>query len=206
MQIRRIAAAVTGAALAVAVPGVALAGSPSTPHRAAAHAATTTYVVPTGGVTMLKLADATAAALTQNGVKVRLASEARMTPSGIAFPIRGGLVDAKTLAGRITHSGGLTFVAGGKRLTIRDFVINTSRSRLSAYVDQAKVRIPVLKLDLSKAHVSSTATTLGVTNVGATLTRTAADALNQYFSTSLFTAGLPIGTARVSARIVVVKG
>src|SRR3954454_16597088 len=108
MRIRRLAALVTGAALAVAVPSAALASSFPAPHSAAAARTATTYIVPTGGVTMLKLADATAAALAQNGVKVRLASEARMTHSGIAFPITGGLINAKTLAGRITHIGGLT--------------------------------------------------------------------------------------------------
>ena len=54
-------------------------------------------------------------------------SEAKAGKAGISFPIQGGLINAKTLAGNITHSGGLTFAAGGKSLTIRDFEVSTTQ-------------------------------------------------------------------------------
>ncbi|MGN6608156.1 MAG: hypothetical protein ACTHMS_14230 [Jatrophihabitans sp.] len=208
MPARRLAALVAGAALTVAVPGAALAAGSGAAHTTAparAAAASTTYVVPVGGVTMLKLAPATAQALAANHVSVRLASEARSLKSGIGFPITGGLVNAKTLGGRITHMGGLTFVAGGKQLTVRDFVINTVRGKLTAYVDQAKTRIDLLNIDLGHAKVTASSTHVGVANVGATLTAAAASALNSYFKTNLFKAGLAIGTAQVSAKVVVLK-
>jgi Htaa len=201
---RRVAAVVAGATIAVTAPTVALASSPAT-SRAAAHAASPKIVF-YGGVTMLKLNPSTAQALTANGVSVGLASEARSSKSGLTFPIVGGVIDGKSLSGRIRHDGGLTFTAGGKSLTIRDFTINTTYKRLTAYVDEVKARITVLNLNFGKAKIALGKGTLSVRNVGATLNKQAAAALDGYFSTKLFTPGLPIGTARTSAKVVVLKG
>jgi hypothetical protein len=153
----------------------------------------------TGGVTMLKLNAGTAGALTANSISVAPASEAKVGASGIEFPIQGGLLNPYTLAGTITHDGGLTFRAGGKSLTIRDFTVNVGGHRLTAWVDEVGARIPVLDLDLSKAKVSAGATSLGVSGVVATLDSAAAKALNGYFGTTLFSKGLTIGTVRVGA-------
>jgi hypothetical protein len=201
---RRVATVLAAATIAVTAPTVALASTPATPQPAAHHAAT--KIVFTGGVTMLKLYPATAKALTDNGVGVGLASEARSSDSGLTFPIVGGVIDAKSLSGRIRHVGGLTFTAGGKSLTIRDFTINTTYTRLTAYVDEVKARITVLNLDFGKAKIALGKGMLSVRNVGATLNKQAATALDGYFSTTLFTPGLPIGTARVSAKVLVLKG
>ena len=200
MSVRRTAAIVTGTALLLGAPAAATAANaaPARPAHHAHHAAT--KFVATGGSTRLQLDAGTAKVLTDNGVSVSLASEARMKPSGIAFPITGGVLNAKTLAGRIRHSGGLTFTAGGKSLTVRDFTINTVTKRLTAYVDQAHARIPLLDLHLGKAKVHATAKSLSVRNVKATLDKAAASALNAYYGVSLFKSGLPIGTAQVSAK------
>jgi hypothetical protein len=126
--------------------------------------------------------------------------------NGIAFPIQGGLLNAKTLAGKITHSGGLTFSAGGQDLTIRDFTINTAKKTLTAFVDEAGVRLTVLDLKLGKATVKVTRTRTVVSNVKAVLDPAAADALNAYYSTTLFQGGLKIGTATVKGSSKLVKG
>ena len=184
MSVRRtaIAAAATALGVALSVAGTSAAQAGSTHHTAAAHATSdrggATYLALTGGKTRLSLNANTAAALTGAGVTVAPASEATAGSAGIAFPIQGGLINAKTLAGKITHSGGLTFTAGGKSLTIRDFTVNTSTKTLSA-----------------------TSKRLTITNIRTTLQQGVADALNGYFSTSLFSGGLPIGTVAVSARI-----
>lgn len=203
MSVRRLAAVVAGSAIAVSAPAVALAHPAAHTTAHAAARATVVRAVPVGGVTMLKISPNTGAVLTKNGVKVQAVSEARVTASGITFPIKGGLVVAKTLAGRINHVGGLAFLAGGKRLVIRDFTINTVTKRLTAYVEQARVRIPVLQLQFGKAKVTATTNHVTVGNVRALLTATAAKALDGYFGTTLFTGGLPIGVARVSAQVVV---
>lgn len=206
---RRALGIVAGTALLLsAAPALAAsAGTPAVPAaqitavRAGA-ASSTTRVVVVGGTTMLVLDPATAGVLTKNGIAVGLASESRSTKSGITFPISGGVVTPK-LVGTIRHNGGLTFTAGGKTLTVRDFIINTRTARLTAYVDQARARIPLLDLSLANAKVTEKGSLVTVANVKATLDATAATALDSYFGTTLFSGGIPIGTARVQASVLV---
>ena len=195
------ASAALVAAATLTASGNATASGPATSARAGA-----TYVVLKGGATTLRLNPGTAKVLTDNGISVAPASEARVRSTGIAFPIQGGLLNSKTLAGKVKHSGGLTFSAGGKDLTIRDFTINTAKKTLSAYVDEAGARIPVLNLNLAKAQVKVTKKHLTVSNVKAKLTSGAASALNSYYSTSLFKGGLKIGTATMSASSKILRG
>jgi hypothetical protein len=194
-------AAVVAAATLTASGNATASGPAPTSARAGA-----TYVVLKGGATTLRLNPGTAKVLTDNGISVAPASEARVRSTGIAFPIQGGLLNSKTLAGKVKHSGGLTFSAGGKDLTIRDFTINTAKKTLSAYVDEAGARIPVLNLNLAKAKVKVTKKHLNVSNVKAKLTSGAASALNSYYSTSLFKGGLKIGTATMSASSKILRG
>ena len=207
MSVRRtaLAAAATALGVALSVASTSAAQAGSTHHTAAAHATSdrggATYLALTGGKTRLSLNANTAAALTGAGVTVAPASEASAGSAGIAFPIQGGLINAKTLAGKITHSGGLTFTAGGKSLTIRDFTVNTSTKTLSAWVDELGARVAVLNVKLGKAKITATSKRLTITNIKTTLKQGVADALNGYFSTSLFSGGLPIGTVAVSAPI-----
>lgn len=195
-------AALAAATLALTGPGSAVASGHTRPT---AHGGAT-YVAVKGGSTALRVNPGTAQALADNGVSVAPASEARVRDGRLVFPVQGGLLKAKTLAGKVTHSGGITFSAGGKNLTIRDFTINTRKKQLSAYVDQAGARVPVLKLNLGKAKVKVSKKHVRVGNVKATLTRAAAGALNSYFSTSLFHGGLKIGTAVLKGSIRVLRG
>ncbi len=204
--VRTFAVAATAAVVTIPLAGAtaAQAGSthrPSTAHHATADKRGATYLVLTGGRTTLALDKKTAGALSSNGVTVTPASEAKAGKAGISFPIQGGLINAKTLAGNITHSGGLTFAAGGKSLTIRDFEVSTTKKALTAWVDEAGARIPVLNLKLGKAKVKATAKHLMVTGIRATLQKGAAQALNGYFSTNLFTGGLAVGKVQVSASV-----
>ena len=57
----------------------------------------------------------------------------------------------------------------------------------------------MLNLKLGKAKVKATAKSLTVKGIRATLQKGAAQALNGYFSTTLFTGGLPVGKVQVSA-------
>lgn len=206
MSPRTILAFTASAALAASIAMTASGSADATSPDRTSDRGATTYVALKGGATTLRLNSGTAQALTDNGVSVAPASEARMKNGGIAFPIQGGLLNAKTLAGKVTHSGGLTFTAGGKHLTIRDFTINTRKKQLSAWVDEAGARVPVLNLNLGKAKVEVSKKHLTVGNVKAKLTGAAAGALNSYFSTSLFQGGLKIGTATLSASIKVLRG
>lgn len=203
MSVRRtaLAAAATALGVALSVAGTSAAQAGSTHHGATAARAGATFIVPTGGKTTLALNAGTATALTGAGVTVAPASSATASSAGISFPIQGGYINAKTLGGKITHSGGLTFSAGGQSLTIRDFTVNTSKKILTAWVDELNTRVAVLDVNLAKAKVTATSKRLTITNVRTTLKQGVADALNGYFSTTLFTGGLKIGTVSVSAPI-----
>lgn len=148
-----------------------------------------------GGATTLKLDAGAAAALTSLGVSVTPSSPAQATADGLAFPIVGGQVDAATLAGVIRHTGGITFTAGGTSLTVSNFVIDTTRGVLTAQAGGS--RIDLLKLDLSAPQVAVDGDEVTVGNVGASLTKVAADALNATFKVSAFTENLKIGVATV---------
>jgi len=206
MSVRSKLAVTASAALVTAAALTASGTATASEHNTTQARAGATYVALKGGATSLRLDPGTAKALTDNGISVVPSSEARVKSTGIAFPIQGGLLNAKTLGGKITHSGGLTFSAGGKDLTIRDFTINTKKKTLSAYVDEARARIPVLSLNLAKAKVKVTQKHLTVSNVKAKLTTGAASALNAYYSTNLFKGGLKIGTATVSGSSKILHG
>jgi hypothetical protein len=199
MSVRRtaLAAATTALGVTLSVAGISAAQAGSTHQTAITHQVTAdrsgaTYLALTGGRTRLTLNPGTASALTTAGVTVAPASEAKAGSAGIAFPIQGGLINARTLAGKITHSGGLTFTAGGKSLTIRDFTVSTTKKTLTAWVDELGALVSVL--DATSKHVT-------ITGIKVTLQQGVADALNGYFSTTLFSGGLPIGTVQVSAGI-----
>ena len=153
-----------------------------------------------GGRTSLTVDRGTLKVLTDNDVSVTPVRGASATGRTFSFPITGGAVDAKTLAGKIEHSGGLQFAAGGKKLTVVEFVIDTKKSVLTARVAGTKTRVPLLKLDLGKAHIERGDGHVVVRNVRASLTSEAASALNKTFGVKLFKKGLAVGTAKVTAR------
>jgi hypothetical protein len=151
-----------------------------------------------GGSTSLALDPGTAAALASLGISVAPAAPALVNSDGsLGFPITGGKVAAKTLAGAITHSGGITLTKGATSVTAADFTIETAPApKLTAAVGSA--RLDLADLDLSAAKVEIAGRKVSVTGVTARLTQAAADALNQAFGTSAFRGGLTIGTAAVA--------
>lgn len=164
-----------------------------------ASAATTVDI--DGGNTALTVASGTLKVLTDNGVKVTPIKGASASGRTFRFPITDGDVDGTTLAGPIKHSGGLQFAAGGKTLRVQDFVIDAGKGVLTARVSGTHTRIPLLHLSLENAHISKGRTTIIVSNVHASLSGTAAAALNKKFDVSVFTKGLAIGTAKVTAKL-----
>ena len=196
--------------LALALGGLALATPASAAPSVAAHPATagssghhatTKWVKIKGGHTSLTVASATAAVLKKNGVSVTPIKPASAKGATFSFPITGGHIDPKTAAGTIYHDGGLQFKAGKIKLGVEDFTVDTIKGVLTARVSGTHTRIPLLKLDASKARISSEHGYYVVSNVKASLTKEAAAALNKTFHVKLFKAGLPSGTAKVSARV-----
>jgi hypothetical protein len=180
---------------------------------ATAGASSGTTVRLKGDATTLQTDPATTKALISNGIlplPVKPASvDAAWWHRGLslryAFPITGGRVDATSLAGHINHSGGLRFVnvANGHTLKLTNFRIQISaHPGLTAAVNgDPKSRVRILNLDLSTATIVKHPPTVKVNGVKATLTSTAASALNSSLGVHLFSAGITLGTANVDARI-----
>ena len=178
-------------ALAAALVGLA------TPAVAAGQAKTVDI---DGGRTSLTVDRGTLKVLTANKVSVKPVRGASASGRTFTFPITDGKVDAKTLAGTIEHSGGLQLSAGGKKLTVVDFVIDTRKSVLTARIAGTHTRIALLNLNLKNAHIQKGKNHVVVSNVKATLTKGAAAALNKTFKVKFFKGGLTIGVAKVTAR------
>lgn len=151
------------------------------------------------GATTLALSDGAASALQSLGIAAAPLKPARAGEDGLRFPITAGKLDAKTYAGQIKHAGGISLTRGDTVVPLRNFVINVdSAPDLTALVGSS--RVSILDLDLSDAEITKSGRKLTIAGVKATLTKTAADALNAAFETNAFAEGLEIGTATVSGR------
>jgi hypothetical protein len=181
----------TAAAAAIALP-LALAAP-------AAAQGSSSAVSVTGGQTMLQLDRGTAAALRRAHVSVSLVRPARVGASGLTFPVTGGSVNPASLAGSVSHRGGITFRAGGKRLTLRNFTYRIGgRSTLSAQVGSS--RVTILSLNTSRARVTRAGLNTRASGVRVSLTQAAATALNRTFGVRTFRRGLRLGTVRTELR------
>ncbi len=155
-------------------------------------------VLLTGGATTLALDPGAAAALQGLGVEASVVAPATAGQGGLGFPITGGKVNAKTFAGTIAHSGGIRLATGATAVELTDFGIQVDDAPdLTALV--GGTRVSILDLDLSGLTTSVRGRAIVLGNVKATLTKGAADALNQVFGTTAFTEGLVLGVATVSA-------
>lgn len=124
------------------------------------------------------------------------------------FPVTGGKVDAKTLAGTIRHSGGLLLAQrdgmGWNALSLARFTIHvTGAPYLSATVNGGQ-RVAIADLDLGdaqiKKYVKGGRAYVSIKNVGVTLNATAMGAVNTTFGTAL-PDSVKLGTASVLARV-----
>jgi hypothetical protein len=195
----RVAAVSMAAALFFGVGGAAAASAATTaPQR--------NQVSLTGGDTSVTTAPGIAAALLSHGI-VPLAvlpgtAGASLSAGNVAvtftFPVTGGWVNLATLHGTIYHSGGILFIdpATGKQIEASDFVISVHQGVLTAEVNgNPSARVPLLDLNLAHATVHAGRGNVQIAGIVLTLTKTAASALDSTFGTTLFTAGLELGTA-----------
>jgi len=159
-----------------------------------------TLTLKSNGATTLKVDSGTAAALTSLGVTVAPIKPAKASARGIAFPITGGKVNSKTLAGKIKHSGGLRFTKGSTVVELTRFTINID-SKPDLVASLGEDRVSILSLDLSMLKNKSAGKSIKLSGVTASLTAAAAGALNGAFATDAFTEGLVLGTASVKATV-----
>ncbi len=202
---KRVAAVALAAGLFAGVGGAASAAAatraPESVHQ----------VWLTGGDTSVTTAPGIAAALLGHGI-VPLATlpgtqGASIGASGVAvrftFPVTGGWLNAAALRGTIYHQGGILFIdpATGKQIEVSDFVISVHQGVLTAEVNgNPSVRVPLLNLSLAHATIHAGRHYVQISGIVTTLTGTAASALNATFDTTLFTAGLELGTASTQLR------
>jgi hypothetical protein len=200
---QRLAVALTAAGLLTVSAAAAASAAPA--HQVTARQAAAAAVPLRGGQTAVTTAPGIAAALLGHGI-VPIATlpgteGARTSPSvtvRFVFPVTGGSVSLKPLAGRILHRGGILFlnVTNGKKIALSNFTINLGTRVLTGIVNgNPNARVPVFTLGLAHATLKVHKHVVSARGVVLRLTKTAAGALDATFGTTLFKAGMVIGTA-----------
>jgi hypothetical protein len=148
------------------------------------------------GATTLTFAPQVAGALAQARASIAPAAPATADPAtgAISFPITGGTLDAKTLFGTITHSGGLSIGS----FTLTDLTIAVSATpTLSTNLGT------IADLDISglRQNVDPATRTITLEGVGVKLNSLAATTLDAAFfgSRGVLTAGTTIAGASLQA-------
>jgi hypothetical protein len=199
----------TLAASSLLVGGLAVAAAPA--------ASATSAVTPATGVTTVTTAKGLAPALISKGIvpyglgdtSTRfLYSWSNGLQVRYGFPVTGLTSDGNPAAGlgdaNVLHSGGLAFanVLKGTRVTTRNYTIDVSGGVITANVAAngtalSPDQIPVYKIDLSGATVSTQNGVVQISGVVVKLNTGIAGALNGALKTTVFTEGATIGTANV---------
>ncbi len=159
-----------------------------------------------GGETRVTLSSTFLGALGSLGVSATPSFPATIRNGNARFPIPTGEIDAASFKGEIAHNGGLNLTAGATTVNVSSFVIDTTGSApvltgLAKVNDSVVGRIALFDLALNATpNVQSFGRygLLRIDNVAVTLNAEAAATLNDVFGVTAFTAGIPIGTARVN--------
>jgi hypothetical protein len=162
----------------------------------------------TGGSTTLKLGGPTAGLLAVAGVSVKAVSPATKSSAGVKFPISSGTIRPATLLGSINHRGAVRFGLDGKSIVLRSLRVSRTSKGASMSASVAGRRITILRLSLAKAIIKATGASVTASNITATLSPQGARAINKEIGTSLFSAGLRVGTIseKVTLGDVVISG
>lgn len=163
-----------------------------------------------GQSTSVALDPSTAKALGSLGVALAPEGSATFTSatSTISFPITGGFatIHADTnykpgyIAGVLIHQGsGLTLTKGSTKVTLSNFVVDPGNSTLTGWVNGTEAAVPLLSLNGSAVKVTALGSTVHLDGTVASLTATAASALNSAFSTTAFKPGLELGVVHIIA-------
>ncbi|HYF25876.1 MAG TPA: hypothetical protein VD931_09075 [Baekduia sp.] len=172
---------------------------------AAAHAAP--LELGRGDNTRLRLAEDTLEALDSAGVRVRPTGDARGITL-LRFPITGGRLDTATGAGSATHSGGLRFSRGARRLSVSAPTARIGRTSSISFRVGGR-RATLISLDTSDAQVEVRGANLVISGAAASLTSTGARALNRALRTTAFQRGTDLGSVTVDAapaQVVALRG
>lgn len=150
-----------------------------------------------GGKTELALDGGTLAALGGLGVTPGIIAPATLGGTKASFPITGGKVDAETLSGSITHSGGISLTAGATRVELTNFDIQLPKLLLQVNGGEPA---PAVDLDASEAKVTVSGRNVTVRNVVAKVNAAGAGALSSAFGTTVPEVTLGVATVKGKAR------
>lgn len=154
-------------------------------------------IVFAGGQTDLALDAGTLAALQGLGVAPGIIAPATLAGTTASFPITGGKVNARTLAGSITHSGGISLTAGATRVELTNFDIQLPKLLLQVNGGGPAAAVD---LDASNAQVRVSGRNVTVGNVVAKVNAAGASALSGAFRTTVPEVALGVATVRGQAR------
>jgi hypothetical protein len=129
-----------------------------------------------------------------------------------SFPVTGGAVDSKTLAGAIRHSGGLLLAARNAddswtALSLSRFTIRIDADPDLTAIVNGGSRVSIADLDLSdpdiKKYTKNGRMFIRIANVGVDLNKTATDAIEATFlgGADALPDMVKLGTATVLARV-----
>lgn len=168
----------------------------------------------TGKTTAVTLDGGFVKALTSLKVTPAPVGTATISKAGVAsFPITGGNVTyykpgsvSPYVQGEVDHDGsGLSLTAGGKKVELKDFVVDPGKSVLTGSVSvdgkQAAASAPLFFLDgrtLKPLAVSADGSTATLEGTTVKLKQEAADLLNKTFGISALKGGLVIGVAKIT--------
>ena len=137
------------------------------------------------------------------GVDVKWTSPARPSATASRSPVAQSM-PRRWRVGSTTPAGSSSPTSPTARtLSLTRFrIVIDAHPHLTAIVNgDPKVRVSILRLDLSKATVAKPLPYVRVGNVGAYLNSTAAGALNNALGVSFFAPGIKLGTAYVNAHV-----
>ena len=153
------------------------------------------------GATTLAVDPAALQALAGQGIAPGVIAPATLDGTTASFPITGGLAALDLSAAEVTHSGGISLTKGATVVNLTDFDIRVGPGgpQLFATVAGGATKVAILDVDLTGVTPAISGRTITLAGANATLTQGAADALNAAFSTTVFSAGLVLGKATVTA-------
>jgi len=178
----------------------------STLH-ATAQGAVTAY----SGATDVTLSGTLLSSLSSLGVKVGYDHPAMLSGTTATFPVVTGVIDLKTSAGSLLHSGALTFDAesDATKVRLQAFVISTASKPpvLSAVLvvnNSVWGRYNVFDITLpagTTLPLKLTGNTLMLKGAKLTLNSSMSAMLNKVYGVSQFTPGFDVGTANITANV-----
>jgi len=134
------------------------------------------------------------------GVGILPIAPAKAVSGGEQFPITGGRVSSDASTARINHGGGIKFAGDNAKVRVTRVKVHldTDNSKLIASVDGQRMSF----LSLEDGHHASSGRNLTFRRIHASLTRKAANALDQAFATDFFQKGTPLGKLRIDMTLV----